>query len=904
MLSKKSSQALARILALLLGLSLVTSGVVLESQTAKANQNQPLDFAACVSAQGSGSVMVLMDESLTIYGFQGEPPSDPSNLRVAGAQLLIDDIQRVVDSSKVAVNVQLASFGDNFIVRSNGWVSVQPGNNLASSQLKSSVTSFSNRPTNNNGVETDFWTAIDGARKQFDSQNHCKLLVIFKDGIDFQNFFFDATTDYPIESVQTLLEEAKRNQDRNIAQQAAELAQADLCRPKGLADGLRGDGIFTISVGLGVGDFAELRDFTENQNKRCGELEGRGYLLRAEQPQDLIDLFARTLNPTNQPTEFDGEFTFEMNEALSTISILTSGMTAGNQYFITPPSTCPGATRTAFDSAASSSSGSFGPGVTWTGAGYAQGEALRVFIKRAPLADTRCWNGTWTVDPGTQARSSLSIDADLQPSAVFSSANPAVRPGGSLPAQILLRRISSPEEVGSRGFPGLTGEDLHPDLRVNLSGGLYSPDGSLVSNLFEGASLSSADLGETFDIAVPAGTPLGNYILRLNLALEVVGIDIALSDVRTETLIEVGGQIPLPTVEGIVQFPGIQGASPSKATVAFTNSADKPVTLNFDSATVVTTQAPENATDYKVDGSSTSIEIPAGQTVEVELALSPDTSEEVKFAGQVSGSIFVPVTAAGENLDSSFQVEVPFKAEQFADQNLGLLILFTLLFLLIGTALTAGAIWFVSYRVSRFPKARKIQENVLQSVTLPMVIDGGGLRLLQPLPAFESDQWQPIQVYNRRLISAGFNQIKAKSPGLRLGRIGFAELTDPSVVGWGMSGAGIEVDRRNYRPRLGLDLQQNFFVTLRPEDISAQSATDLNVQGQITFISSLNSFETNEDLVETARSSSLDLMEDLIKNVLGKGSALSPGFSQTNDPFAQSNNFQTGSPYQQGNDPF
>jgi hypothetical protein len=904
MLSKKSQHALVRIVALLLGASLFSSGLVLGPQTATANQNQPLDFAACVSAQGSGSVMVLMDESLTIYGFQGEPPSDPSNLRVAGAQLLIDDIQRVVDSSKVPVNVQLASFGDNFIVRSNGWVTVQPGNNSASSQLKSAVNSFSNPPTSNNGVETDFWTAIDGARKQFDSQNQCKLLVIFKDGIDFQNFFFGATSDYPIESIQTLLEEAKRKQDRNIAQQAAELAQADLCRAKGLADGLRGDGIFTISVGLGIGDFAELRDFTENQNKRCGELEGRGYLLRAEQPQDLIDLFARTLNPANQPTEFDGEFTFEMNEALSTISILTSGMLAGNQYFITPPSTCPGATRTVFDSSASSSSGSFGQGVTWTGAGYAQGEALRVFIKRAPLADNRCWNGTWTVDPGTQARSSLSIDADLQPSAVFSSANPAVRPGGILPAQILLRRISAPEEVGSRGLPGLTGEDLHPDLRVNLSGGLYSPSGSLVSSLFEGASLSSADLGETFDIAVPAGTPLGNYVLRLNLALEVAGIDIALSDVRTETVIEVGGQIPLPTVEGVVQFPGIQGSSPSKATVAFTNRADKPVTLNFDSATVVTTQAPENATDYKVVGESTSIEIPAGQTVEVELALSPDTSEEVKFAGQISGSIFVPVTASGENLDSSFQVEVPFKAEQFPDQNLGLLILFTLLFLLIGTALTAGAIWFVSYRVSRFPKARKIQENVLQSVTLPMVIDGGGLRLLQPLPAFESDQWQPIQVYNRRLISAGFNQIKAKSPGLRLGRIGFAELTDPSVVGWGMSGAGIEVDRKNYRPRLGLDLQQNFFVTIRPEDINAQSAADLSVQGQITFISSLNSFEANEDLVENARSSALDLIEDLIKNVADKGPGLIPGFSQTPDPFAQSNNFQTGNPYQQGNDPF
>ena len=903
MLSKSLLGTLGKTIALALGISLVFSGLVSTSQSARANESQTLDFAACLSAQGSGSVMVLMDESLTIYGFQGEPPSDPSNLRVAGAQLLIDDIQRVTDTAKVPVNVQLASFGDNFVVRSEGWVAVQPGNSSASGQLKEAVASFANRPATN-GVETDFWTAIDGARKQFDSQKQCKLLVIFKDGIDFQNFYFDATTQYPLESVQELLEEAKSRQDRSIAQQAAQIAQADLCRSKGLADGLRGDGIFTISVGLGSGDFSELRDFTENQAKRCGDLEGRGYLLRAERPRDLIDLFALTLNPENQPTEFDGEFTFEMSEALSTISILTSGMSAGDQYFITPPSACPAAQRTAFDSSASSSSGSFGRGIDWTGAGYAQGEALRIFIKRSQMSDTRCWNGIWTVDPGTQARSSLSIDADLQPVAVFNSVQPSARPGSSIPAQVLLRRISAPEDSGERGFAGLTGEDLHPDLRVSITGDLYSPNGTLISPLFGGAAVTAEELGETFDISVPSGTPLGNYVVRLNLALEVEGIDIALSDVRTEVIIEVGGDLPLPTVDGVVQFPGIQGSTPSKKKVSFTNTADKPVTLRFDTASVVTVQAPEKATDYKIDGPSETVEIPAGETLEIELALSPDTNEDVRFAGQVSGSIFIPVTANGESFDSSIQVEVPFKAEQFPDQNIFLLILFTLLFLLIGTALTAGAIWVVSYRVSRFPKARKITENVIQSVTLPIVIDSGGVRLLQPLPPFESEQWQPVQVYNRRLISAGYNQIRAKSPGLKFGRIGFAEITDQSVVGWGMSGAGLEVDRRNYRPRLGLDLQQNFFVAIRPEDVVTQSATDFNIPGQITFISSLNSFETNDDLVETARSSSLDIVEDLIKTISARNPSFVPAFGGSVDPFGQSGSYQSGNPYQPGNDPF
>lgn len=899
-LKKHTSLPIASLVLVAISLGTLSPAVALNES------DKAFDFAACVAAQGSGSVMVLMDESDTVYGANGKPASDPTNLRVAGAQLLIDDIQRVVDATAVPINVQLAGFGDNFVVRSSGWKSIKPGDQGATAEeLKTATNAFSARPSDGNQIETDFWSGIDGARKQFDSQGQCRLLVVFKDGMDFQKFDAKNSSEHLLPEVQKVLEEAAKAGSVTKARQAAELAKTDMCRPQGLADGLRGDGIFTISVGLGAGDFSDLQAFTQNSNsaQSCGVLPGRGYLLKAEDPRDLINLFARTLNPSNLPEQFDGSFTFEMSPALSTISIVTSGMTSAGQYFITPPLTCPSAARTLFNATAAQSAGSFGTGVDWNGAGYAAGEALRVFIKRSNTANLECWSGVWTVDPGTEARSSLSIDADLQPVAVFETRTPSVQPGQSILMQALLRKISSPAEMGSQGLQGLTGEDLHPDLNVSVTGSVYDPQGTEVLQLFGGEPLSANELGQVEEIQIPDSWPLGSYLVRLTLSLDVEGIDINLNDVRSESILNIRGPIPLPSFDGVVLFPAILGSSPSSTTIEITNSAEKPISLDFRNSRVSTSQSPVNASEYRVFSSSDTLEIGPGETLSLELSLAPNTSDQVTFAGQVSGFLNIPVTAAGEKLPEGFSLEIPFKSEQLPDQNLLLLILFTILFLLLGTALTAGAMWLVNYRVSRFPKSRKIQENVLQSVTLPALIDASGLRLMQALPSFESDLWQPLNVANRRSISTGYSQIRAKSPGLRLGRVGFAELADPSVVGWGMSGSGIEVDRKRFRPRLGLDLQQNFFVSIRPEDIQGSSPMDTSIPAQVTFISSLNSFEGNEDLVESARTSTSEVLESLIASIQKRAGLVGgrSSFGSTVDPFSENNSQNS---FNQNSDPF
>jgi len=51
------------------------------------------DFEACVESTRSASVLLMMDESGSVYGHNGEEPTDPDNLRITGAEVLFNSLQ-------------------------------------------------------------------------------------------------------------------------------------------------------------------------------------------------------------------------------------------------------------------------------------------------------------------------------------------------------------------------------------------------------------------------------------------------------------------------------------------------------------------------------------------------------------------------------------------------------------------------------------------------------------------------------------------------------------------------------------------------------------------------------------------------------------------------------------------
>lgn len=845
------------------------------SENAEAATAGDFDFAACVENQGVGSVMILMDESGTVYGANGQPPSDPDNLRIAGTEILIDDLQTLADQTGSEINVNLAGFGDNFISRTGEeeWaqLTAQRGSTNTENLKRAARDAFESRPTDGNEIETDFWTAISGARDSFEQVDGCKLLVMFKDGFDFQVFDKDASSEFAIEEVNELLE--KRFYSASV--EAAELAVEDLCRPQGLADGLRADDIFTVSVGLGEGDFGQLESFTENPAVDCGEREGYGALLRAEEPGDLVNIFSRTLDPSFTPATFTSNFNFEMSQALTSINIVTSGMSPFDRFFISPPTTCTTSNAQEFDRYSAQGGGEFAPGVTWKGTSYGEGEALKVLISRdfQELGTEECWSGTWEIDPGTRAQSSVTLDADLEPFAFFEDDRDTFTIGQqNLDFQSLLRRSSSPNQTGQDGFPGLTQADLDSSIRINMQGGLFDRSGRQVVQAYQ-SELGVSDLGTLNSISLPDNIPVGSYTLRLNLGVDVEGLDIDLRDVSWERSVSLEGAIPIPISEGKLSFGDIIGREEATGVFEISSVADEELFFDLDQIELVTFESPQGASGYQLVSEQDTFRLEPNATTEFEVGLAPMTDEEVRFAGPISGEILIPLRTEDGEIAGSYIIPVEFSANQIPDENLLIKILAVALLMLLGALLTAGALWLVGYRISRFPKESEIWEKGLQSVTIPVDISESSITLRDTIPDISDQRWSQIDLDGRKTARLGELTLRATSPGLSLAGTGYAQLSDSSKAGWGSSGDSIEFSSKDQIPRMGLGLQSNYLVSIERADLPEDGQLTSSIPGTITLVSNIDSLP--EQLDRIVEDASRDANE-IVPSILGSSKPSKP----------------------------
>ena len=850
--------------ATLLSIGLVAFGTL---NTAKAVTAGEFDFAACVENQGEGSVMILMDESGTVYGANGQPPSDPDNLRIAGAEILIDDLLTLSEQTGSDINLNLAGFGDNFVSKTGAqeWATISGSNgeSTASNIKQAAREGFESRPTDGNEIETDFWTAVTGARESFEQVGGCKLLVMFKDGFDFQVFDKDASSEFAIEEINELL--LRRSYSASV--EAGELAVADLCRPQGLADGLRSDEIFTVSVGLGAGDFSQLESFTENPDVDCGERPGFGALLRAENPGDLVNIFTRTLDPSFTPATFTSNFNFEMNQALASINIVTSGMSPFDRFFISPPESCSTSGAQEFDRASARGGGQFGPGVTWRGTSYGQGEALKVLISRdvGELGTEECWNGIWEVDPGTQAKSSVTLDADLEPFALFADDDSTFVIGQEdFEFQSLVRRSSAPNQIGQNGLPGFTQEDLHPSIRIDLQGGLFDRKGNQVAAAFQ-TNLTESDLGRLDSIQLSDNIPVGTYTFRLNLGVDVEDLNIDLRDISWERTVVLEGAIPIPIAEGQLAFGDIVGREQATGEFEISSVADEPLFFDIEDIELLTFESPQGSTGYQLVSDQSTFRIEPNDTSQFEIGLIPISEEEVRFAGPVSGELLISLRSENGEIAGSYIIPVEFSANQIPDENIFIKIGVVALLMFLGALLTAAALWLVGYRISRFPKESEIWEKGLQSVTIPVDITENSISLRDTIPDISDQRWSQIDLDGRKNARLGELTLRATSPGLSLAGTGYALLSDSSKAGWGSSGDSIEFSARDQVPRMGLGLQSNYLIAIDRADLPEDGQLPGSIPGIITLVSNIDSRpEQLEQIVEDASRDANEIMPAIL----------------------------------------
>jgi hypothetical protein len=178
---KRIAGFLALILAALICASLATAfpanGAPAADQTAKTAVD---DFGACLAGQQQGDLLLVIDESGSLA------QSDPAAARVTAANYLVDRLSSFAGSEGVSVDIAVAGFAESF-TPTLPWASVSSSSIGA---IHAAVDGFAGKRAGN---DTDYWTALDGARTYLAERGsgpegvpRCQAMAWFTDGqLDF-----------------------------------------------------------------------------------------------------------------------------------------------------------------------------------------------------------------------------------------------------------------------------------------------------------------------------------------------------------------------------------------------------------------------------------------------------------------------------------------------------------------------------------------------------------------------------------------------------------------------------------------------------------------------------------------------------------------------------------------------
>jgi hypothetical protein len=675
------------------------------------------------------------------------------------------------------------------------------------SNFYSIIDNWEERPADGNNRETDMFSSIGGAQAAFADQGKCRLLVLFKDGIDYQRFTEAASGEVSDPEIQRLIE----NGDKAGAEA---LAREEICRPGGVADGLRTNEVFLLSVALGSdqdgSDFSDLRGLTEGSSE-CGDLPGYGKVLATSDPNKLPTLFSNALDAEFPIKEFRENFEFNMTNALSSVSILTTGVGAFTNYTVSAP--CPGG-ELEFEALTPQQTRDFGPGVS-SKSEWFNDRTFKITIDHTNLED-ECWVGKWSVRPNQKgALSQIEVDANIEAYSSLVDDQGFLIPGGDPKEyQIKLRRISDKSAIDAA--------DLDASITGLVSSSLQTSTGIIEQDHYSGSTrLQLTNLSGPHLVSARQGLEVGEYNLTVKLELEIEGLNIELRPVFVAQRIQVRNPIQRPFVSRVVDFGDIQGKAAAVRKIQIQQSPDADFTLewNDEETKVVVSQHPAGLS-YITPAleSNSSIEIPRGDSfVEVSIALQPSADDDIQKQGPVAGEIIIAAVPDGSQSNKDFLV-IPFIASQKADANLGIQIFFVILLTLLGLAITLGALQFVAWLIARFPTALDVANRDIRalSITGEIIEDSfipSGDQAFAELHNHRA--WQDISVDSSRKTAHITNtSFQAKSGGWRLGSAGFGKMVGSGLIGWGSGLESGDAGTSSLAPQISLHLQRSWLVMI------------------------------------------------------------------------------------------
>lgn len=404
----------------LLGACAAMTVVLAPPATAAPGGASVSDFGACLASQRSGDLLLMIDESSSLQS------SDPDGARITSANYLLDQLAKYKESSGIELDVAVAGFADQYAVEAD-WTALDAGSLPA---LKGSVDAFRDRT---NGIDTDYWLALDGARKSLtehtqavDGVDPCQAIAWFSDGkIDFTPRG-DVRKPYAPDQPLDTPEDVTR---------VVSAATDSICRPGGVADQLRSSGVVVFGIGLAAGtatpsDFDVMRSIATGEPTgptTCGNIASPapGDFYLAQNIDDLLFAFDAFSSPGQAPLTREagvclftvceeGKHRFVLDDSIDSVGVLASADVPG----LVPTLVAPDGTELPLPTSDSDVSAN----VAGVDVSY-RWQSPRTLSFDMTNPGTQQWQGVWAlvfVDPtgdsaGARSRSNIHISGNLFP---------------------------------------------------------------------------------------------------------------------------------------------------------------------------------------------------------------------------------------------------------------------------------------------------------------------------------------------------------------------------------------------------------------------------------------------------------------------------------------------------------
>jgi hypothetical protein len=285
-----------------------------------------IDRCLADSDQPRLMALVVLDESGSIGH------SDSEDERVPGVRALLRSLNDLAERDTgrdVDVQVRIATFAATYEAFDDGWRSLD---SAGTSALDDAAGQLADRE---HGAATNHLAALEGARADMAERSAeltdggspppCKLLVFFTDGA------FDLDREPLTDSA-----------DERTARDA-------LCRPDGVVDQLRADGVVTIGVGLRAPDGTDFLPFLEAVTRgsgaggeACGTSgsSDTGLIVSTGDDNDLFFLLAGLGSgqaDISCPEEINPDCTLDIPEGFDGFSLLVQASDANVVVHITEP---------------------------------------------------------------------------------------------------------------------------------------------------------------------------------------------------------------------------------------------------------------------------------------------------------------------------------------------------------------------------------------------------------------------------------------------------------------------------------------------------------------------------------------------------------------------------------------